>query len=122
MPILIDYTTPGTGAVAGYHVVQQVTFDYQNSRSVAQLASYVSKQTYADGRQPLFSQPIEFGAMPPDGMSPRSYAEQKIVAPVSDKTSPTAARANFIGGSIVDGSVERAADFPPAQATDTSQS
>ncbi|MCM2492702.1 hypothetical protein ACVCIH_05955 [Burkholderia glumae] len=118
MPISIDYTTPGTGAVADYHVVQQVTFDYQNARSIAQLASYVSKQTYSDGRQPLFSQPIEFSAMPPDGTSPRSYAEQKIVAPASDKTSPTAARANFIGGSIVDDSAPQAADTQTTQTAD----
>ncbi|MGS0994380.1 hypothetical protein [Burkholderia glumae] len=118
MPISIDYTTPGTGAVAGYHVVQQVTFDYQNTRSIAQLSSYVSKQTYTDGRQPLFSQPIEFGELPPDGTSPRVYAEQKIVAPASDKTSPTAARANFIGGSIVDDSTPQAADTQTTQTAD----
>ncbi|WP_246795614.1 hypothetical protein [Burkholderia perseverans] len=100
MPILIDYTTPGTGAVAGYHVVQQVTFDYQNTRSIAQLASFVSKDTYTAGKQPLYAQPIEFSELPTAGMSPRDYAEQKIVAPASDKTSPTAGRANFIGGTV----------------------
>ncbi|WP_414446867.1 hypothetical protein AB4851_08795 [Burkholderia sp. 22PA0099] len=100
MPIVIDYTTPGTGAVAGFHIVQQVTIDYQNSRSAAQLASYVSKQTRADGKQPVFTQSIEFNALPTDGTSPLEYAEKMIVAPADDKTSPSPARAYFVGATI----------------------
>ncbi|WP_186183739.1 hypothetical protein [Burkholderia gladioli] len=118
MPIQISYTTPSTGAIANYHRVIQVMIDYENKRSIAQLASYVSMQTYADGRQPLFMQPIEFSELPPDSASPRNYAEQKIVAPASDKTSLTAARANFIGGSIVDDSAPQAADTQTTQTAD----
>jgi hypothetical protein len=102
MAIIIDYVTPGTGAMAGFHVVQQVNIDYRNKRSAAQLESFVSKQTYEDGKQPVFSQSIEFSELPTDGVDPRMYAEQKIVAPADDKTSPTVARTNFVGAQIAE--------------------
>ncbi|BBP95977.1 hypothetical protein BSFA1_11060 [Burkholderia sp. SFA1] len=100
MAIIIDYVTPGSGATAGYHVVQQVTIDYRNVRSAAQLESFVNKQTFDDGKQPVFSQSIEFSELPPADADPRAYAEQKIVAPADDKTSPTSARQYFIGAEI----------------------
>ncbi len=96
MAIIIDYVTPGTGATAGYHVVQQVSIDYRNKRSAAQLESFVSAQTYLDGKQPVFSQSIGFSELPPADVDPRVYAKQKIVASADDKTSPTAARMDFI--------------------------
>ncbi|MDR5761968.1 hypothetical protein [Caballeronia sp. LZ035] len=102
MAIIIDYVTPGTGATAGYHVVQQVTIDYRNARSAAQFESFVSKETYDDGKQPVFSQAIEFAELPTTGLDARAYAEQKIVAPADDKTSPTAARQYFIGAEIAE--------------------
>lgn len=102
MPIIIDYTTPASGAVAGYHVVQMVTIDYRNSRNFVQLDSYVSEATYSAGKQPVFSQPIEFDEIPTEGMTPLAYAEQKLVAPATDTTSPSAARAAFAGAKIAD--------------------
>ncbi|MDR5801214.1 hypothetical protein [Caballeronia sp. LZ001] len=102
MSLIIDYVTPGTGATASFHVVQQVTIDYRNGRSAAQLESFVNQQTFTDGKQPVFSQSIEFSELPTAGVDPREYAEQKIVAAADDKTSPTAARANFIGAQIAD--------------------
>ncbi|SAK71368.1 hypothetical protein AWB80_03813 [Caballeronia pedi] len=102
MSIIIDYVTPGTGATAAFHVVQQVTIDYRNSRCAAQLESFVSKETFDNGKQPVFSQSIEFTELPTADLDPRAYAEQKIVAPADDKTSPTIARQYFIGAEIAE--------------------
>ncbi|MCY0385669.1 hypothetical protein OVY01_00115 [Robbsia sp. Bb-Pol-6] len=101
MPIKIDYTTPASGATTGYHVVQQVSLDYANGRSSAQLASYVSDETYAAGKQPVFQQPIEFPVLPASGDDVLTFVEGKIIAPATDTLSPTPARQAFAGGTIV---------------------
>lgn len=101
MPIKIDYTTPASGAATTYHVVQQVSLDYANSRVSAQLASYVSGETYAAGKQPVFQQPIEFPVLPPTGEDVLAFVEGKLVAPVTDTLSTTPARQYFADGTIV---------------------
>jgi len=50
MPIISNYVTPASGASAGYHVVTSVMLDYLNKRTVAQVASYVSADTYTAGK------------------------------------------------------------------------
>lgn len=101
MPIQIDYTTPASGAQTGYHVVRQVSIDYAGERISAQLASYVSADTYSDGKQPVFQQPIEFPVLPDSGADILAFLEQKIIAPTTDTLSPTPARQYFAGGTIV---------------------
>jgi len=101
MPIQIEYTTPGSGAVASYHVVSSIQLDLANTRTVAQVVSYVSSDTYAAGKQPVFQQPIDFPVLPATGDDVLTFVEGKIIAPAADTLSTTPARQYFAGGTIV---------------------
>lgn len=104
MPIASNYATPNTGAVATYHVVQQVTLDYVSSITNSTVASYLSKDAKDAGKHPMYTQQIPVDGLPPAAQDTRAYAEDQITAPMPDGVAvmPYANRYAFAGGTIVE--------------------
>ncbi len=111
MPINSNYTTPASGANTAYQVVTSVMLDYLNKRTVAQVASYVSADTYTAGKASVFSQQAMIKSMPPSGSDPLAFVESLLVAP--DATVDLTA---FSGGTIA-GSTASTTTTPTASST-----
>jgi hypothetical protein len=102
MSLQKDYETPSTGAVASYHVVQQVGLDYVSLQTNATVASYLTKDARDAGKFPLYTQQISVDGLPTTGVDARDYAEQQLVAAVpQDGGGPYANRFVFAGAEIV---------------------
>lgn len=102
MPLLIDYATPGTGAVAGYHVTQQVTIDYLKNQTTPCIASYLSQAAYAAGKFPMQTQNIAMAGLPAAGQDALAFAESQLILAVP--TPAPALNSNryiFAGAAIV---------------------
>ncbi|MBK5120877.1 hypothetical protein IQ288_13390 [Burkholderia sp. R-69980] len=104
MSLSKDYEVPSTGASASYHVINQVTADYEAHNTIAVIASYVSKSARESGKYPLYTQTIMFEGEPPDGQNLRAYAQEQLAgdAPTDGDVSPFPNRYAFSGASIVD--------------------
>lgn len=104
MPLRKDYAVASTGANATYHVIQQVTLDYQSEKTVATVASFVSKELRDSGKFALYTQPIMFDGMPAEGQTPRDFTEAELIAdvPPDGAVSPYPNRYVFAGAQIVD--------------------
>lgn len=104
MPIASNYTTPSTGAVATYHIVQQVTLDYVSLITNSTVASYLSKDAKDAGKFPMYTQQIPVDGLPAAAQDARAYAEGQIVEPMPDGVAvvPYANRYAFAGGTIVE--------------------
>jgi hypothetical protein len=102
MPLQKDYETPSTGALASYHVIQQVSLDYVSALTTATVASYLSKDAKDAGRFAMYAQQIQIAGLPGSGSDARDFAEEQLVAPAPDGSPPqTASRYAFTGAQIV---------------------
>ena len=104
MPIAANYETPSTGALATYHVVQQITLDFVSSITNSTVASFLSKDAKEAGRFPMYTQQIPVDGLPAAGQDPLTYAEARIVEPMPGGTivAPYANRYAFAGGEVVE--------------------
>jgi hypothetical protein len=104
MPIADNYTTPNTGAVATYHVVQQLTLDYVSTLTNCTVASYLSKDAKDGGKFPMYSQQIQVQGLPAAAQDPLTFAEGELIAPVPDdvNASQFTSRYAFSGGTITE--------------------
>lgn len=102
MPLQKDYVTPSTGAVASYHVVQQVSLDRVSTITGATVASYLSKDAKDTGKFPMYTQQIQITTLPPSGQDPFVYAEQQLIIDIPAGAPPSANRYAFSGAAIVD--------------------
>ncbi len=101
--ILIDFTTPNTGATANAHVIQRVTLDYSGTTwTAALIASYLSKEAFSEGLYPLYMQEIKLDGLPPTDQDPRDYVESLLVQAAPDDTANAGNRWTFAGGTLVD--------------------
>lgn len=104
MPIQKDYETPSTGAIANYHVAQQVSLDYSaDGQTNVTVMSYLTKDAKDAGKFPLHTQQIQLSGLPASGQDARAYAYVALVVPA-----PTDGTANnftnryvFAGADIV---------------------
>lgn len=103
MPLNKEYLVPSTGAAAVYHVVQQVTLDFESSKTVATVASFVSKDLRESGKFALYTQSIMFDGVPRDEESPSEFAEAQLIVavPADGNVSAYPNRYAFAGASIV---------------------
>jgi hypothetical protein len=103
MAIQFDYTTPSTGAVASYHVVQQIGLDYASNRTHVSIASYVSKEAYSAGKFPVFIQSIDMDGLPAVNSDPLVTVQSALIAapPTDGTASNTPNRYLFAGASAV---------------------
>lgn len=105
MPIQQDYVTPSTGAVASYHVVQQVSLDSTNGgQTGATVLSYLSKDAVASGKFPMYTQQIQISGLPAKGQDAWDYAYATLVAaaPTDGTANAFTNRYVFAGASLVD--------------------
>jgi hypothetical protein len=103
MPLQKDFETPATGAVAAYHVVQQVGLDKVSNITTATVASYLSSDAKAAGKFSLYTQQIQIGSLPDKSQDAFDFAEAQLTAEVPDGTPPQAVnRYVFSGAQIVD--------------------
>ncbi|MBW0450831.1 hypothetical protein [Paraburkholderia phenoliruptrix] len=103
MPLQKDYETPSTGALASYHVVQQVSLDYVSTLTGVTVASYLSKEAKDAGRFPMYAQQIQIAGLPEAGADAREFAEAQLVAAIpADATAQTANRYAFSGAQVVE--------------------
>lgn len=103
MSIQLDYTVPSTGALSSYHTVNVVTLNYDGAQStMATVASYVSKDTRASGKQAMYQQQIQLDGLP--DADPRAFCEAALVAakPTGGSADAFPIRYTFAGGTIVD--------------------
>lgn len=102
MPLEKDYTTPSTGAVASYHVVQQVSLDNVSKTTNATVSSYLSKDAVDAGKFAMYTQQIMLTGLPADGQNAFDYAEAQLVAAQpADTGTPSVNRYVFAGAMIV---------------------
>jgi len=101
--ILMDYTTPNTGATATVHVVTTVQIDYSGSNlTTATVSSFLDADAQAAGKWPLYTQTIPLEGRPADGQDARDYAEALLVQAAPDgETSVYANRYAFAGGELI---------------------
>ncbi|MFD1556045.1 hypothetical protein ACFSHT_10470 [Paraburkholderia silviterrae] len=104
MPLQLNFTTPSTGAVASYHVVQQVGLDYVSSLTNATVASYLDSSAKGAGKFPMYTQQIQIDGLPDAGADARSFAESSlIVAALADGSASVGTnRYVFAGAELVD--------------------
>lgn len=105
MPLQQDYDTPSTGAVASYHVVQQVSLDYVSNLVGATVASYLSKDARDAGKFAMYTQQIQFQGLPEAGTDALAYAEAQLsaAAPTDGSVVPGFPnRYAFAGATIVE--------------------
>lgn len=103
MPLQLNYTTPATGAVASYHVVQQVGLDYVSNITNATVASYLDKNAKDSGKFPMYTQQIQIDGLPDAGADARVFAESSLsgAAPTDGGALPNMNRYVFAGAEIV---------------------
>jgi hypothetical protein len=102
MPLQKDYETPSTGAVASYHVVQQVGLDYVSLQTNATVASYLTKEARDAGKFSLYTQQISVDGLPTAGADARDFAEQQLVTAAPQSSGgPYANHFVFAGAEIV---------------------
>ena len=103
MAIQFSYVTPSTGAVADYHVVKQITLDYDASVTNVQVASYVSADAYNAGKFPAYNQAIQIAGLPVTTTDPLATVEADLIAaaPTDGTASNYPNRYLFAGASIV---------------------
>ncbi|AOK00342.1 hypothetical protein [Burkholderia vietnamiensis] len=103
MPIEFSYAVPSTGAPTEYHVLQQIGLDYVSHKTNVTVASFVSKDMFDAGKQPVYQQVIQIDGLPAYGSDPKDYVEADLIAPAptdgSMSTSPN--RYLFAGATIV---------------------
>lgn len=75
-----------TGAVASYHVIEYVGFDYKYNTVTATLNGYVSKKAHEAGRNPLCSHSISVNVLPEDGEVSRAWLYSKAVEQGNDQS------------------------------------
>jgi hypothetical protein len=102
MPLQKDFETPSTGAVATYHVVQQVGLDKVSNIVTATVASYLSGDAKAAGKFSLYTQQIQIAALPDKGQDAFDFAEATLVEAIPDGAAQTTNRYVFSGAQIVD--------------------
>lgn len=104
MSIQFSYTTPNTGAVANYHVVQQISLDYVSSNTNVQVASYVSQDAYAAGKFPVYNQSIQIAGLPVTTADPMDTVQADLIAaaPTDGTASTSPNRYLFAGATVVD--------------------
>ncbi|CAB3688782.1 hypothetical protein LMG24238_03003 [Paraburkholderia sediminicola] len=102
MPLEKDYITPSTGAVASYHLVQQVSLDKVSTATNATVSSYLSKDAVDAGKFAMYTQQVMLAGLPADGQNAFDYAEAQLVAaPPADAGAPSVNRYVFAGATIV---------------------
>jgi hypothetical protein len=103
MAIQFSYTTPATGAITQYHVVQNIQLDYSASSTAVTVASYVDSTTYAANKLPVYTQSISIDGLPDTTQDPLVTVQQQLVAvaPTAD-ASGAANRYLFAGATLVD--------------------
>jgi hypothetical protein len=102
MPLQKDYETPSTGAVASYHVVQQVGLDYVSLLTNATVVSYLSRDARDAGRFAMYTQQVQIAGLPGDGQSARDFAEAQLIAsPPDDAVGGAPNRYVFAGAAVV---------------------
>ncbi|WP_321866770.1 hypothetical protein [Paraburkholderia tropica] len=109
MPIQFSYTTPASGAVAEYHIVDRLSLIRSSKQTIAEVMSYVSANTFAAGKTAVYTQQITIDGLPDDGADAFAFSESSLIA-----ASPTDAVAGtnryvFAGGALVDESTDDAA-------------
>ncbi|CAD6536487.1 hypothetical protein LMG27952_03156 [Paraburkholderia hiiakae] len=105
MPLQQDYDTPSTGAVASYHVVQQVSIDYVSNLVGATVASYLSKDARDAGKFAMYTQQIQLQGLPEAGTDALAYAEAQLSAVVPTDGSVVPGFPNryaFAGATVVE--------------------
>jgi hypothetical protein len=104
MSIQFSYTTPSTGAVADYHVVQQIGLDYISNNTNVQVASYVSKDAYEAGKFPVYTQNIQIAGLPVVTADPLVTVQNNLMAaaPTDGTASTTPNRYLFAGATLAD--------------------
>ncbi|MBR8152373.1 hypothetical protein [Burkholderia vietnamiensis] len=103
MPIEFSYEAPSTGAPAEYHVLQQIGLDYVSQKVNITAASYVSKDAFDAGKQPVYQQVIQIDGLPPSGSDVKRFVEDELIVPAptgGSVTMPTN-RYVFAGAAIV---------------------
>lgn len=105
MPLQQDYITPSTGAVASYHVVQQVSLDYMSNLVGATVASFLSKDAKDGGKFAMYTQQIQLQGLPEAGADALAYAEAQLSAAAPTDGAAVAGFPNryaFAGATIVE--------------------
>lgn len=102
MPLQKDYVTPATGAIASYHVAQQVSLDYESTLTNVTVASYLTKEAKDAGKFPMYAQQIQIVGLPDKGVDARDFAESSLVAaaPVDGSNVGNTSRYVFAGAEI----------------------
>jgi hypothetical protein len=78
-----DLTDPGSGAAVSFHVVRQYAVNlHGDGSSSATFASYVSREAFAAGKNPLSHVTAQFNAMPTgdSALFPTWFAEKLLAA------------------------------------------
>lgn len=103
MPLNMEYMVQSTGATSTYHVVTQISVDFETHRTVATVASYVSKDARDAGKYALFTQPVMFDGEPPADQGLCAFAETQLSATAPTDGTPAAYpnRYVFAGAAIV---------------------
>ena len=104
MPIVKDLTLSATGGIASFHVVRIIALDLAAKTAAATLTSYVSKETFAAGKQPATFEmlTVAVNGLPDDGKSPLAFLEAELVRTTEAAEQNVAGnRALFEGGTVV---------------------
>lgn len=103
MGIQFSYTTPSTGAVAQYHVVQNIGLDYISGNTNVQVASYVSQDACNAGKFPVYQQGIQIAGLPITTADPLATVQADLVAsaPTDGTASTSPNRYLFAGATII---------------------
>ncbi|HDR9153771.1 TPA: hypothetical protein QDB05_000190 [Burkholderia vietnamiensis] len=103
MAIQFSYITPATGAAAEYHVVQQIALDYVSQKTNATVASFVSKDVFDAGKQPVYQQTIQIDGLPTENADPKASVEADLIeaAPADGVSAMFPNRYLFAGATIV---------------------
>lgn len=103
MPFQKEYESPSTGAIATYHVVQQVGLDKVAGMTTVTVASYVSAETKDAGKFALYTQQIQLAEMPGEGQDAFAFAESSLVEaePVDAAPALSANRYVFAGAQLI---------------------
>jgi hypothetical protein len=104
MPFQIGYTTPSTGAQAGYHVVTSVAIDYEVKVTTATVSSYLSKDAKDAGKFAMYAQQVQISGLPETGVDARDFAEISLIAagPADASGFASVNRYAFAGAQIVE--------------------
>jgi len=104
VPIVKDLTLSATGGVASFHVVRIIALDLTAKTAAATLTSYVSKETYAAGKQPATFEmlTVSVNGVPDDDKSPLAFLEAELVRVTEpDEQNIAGNRTLFEGGNVV---------------------